>query len=75
LGSSVNETIELKRLADFTLGHLGGIEGVLSLPNELAGFVDGLENLLILNSSDQDFWRDSHDLKEAYRAHVFMGFQ
>ena len=75
LGSSVNETIELKRLADFSLGHLGGIEGVLSLPNELAGFIDGLENLLILNLSDQDFWRDSHDLKEAYREHVFMGFQ
>ncbi len=116
LGSSVNETIELKRLADFTLGHLGGIEGnavelstltnqivgrqpfaaetnrvpsrhrdadlllnstalALSLPIELANFIDGLENLLILNLSDQEFWRDSHDLKEAYRERVFMGFQ
>ncbi len=47
----------------------------LSLPIELANFIDGLENLLILNLSDQEFWRDSHDLKEAYRERVFMGFQ
>ena len=75
LGSSVNEAIELKRLVDFTLGHLGGTALALSLPVELANFIVSLENLLILNLSNQEFWCKSHELKETYREQVFMGFQ
>ncbi len=76
LGSSVNETIELKRLVDFTLRYLAGIEGMLALPVELAGFINGLESLLHRpNVAAQNFWQESHDLKEAYREQVFMGFQ
>ena len=74
-GSSVNETIELKRLADFTLEALAGLDGELSLPVELAAFVSGLEELLRRPSLTPEwFWRESGQQKEAYREQVFMGF-
>jgi hypothetical protein len=75
LGSAVNETIELKRLADFTLGALAQDAGEIPLPVELAEFVNGLQALLQTEGlSAMDFWRASHELKEAYREQVFMGF-
>jgi hypothetical protein len=75
LGSAVNETIELKRLVDFVLRHLEGVEGNLSLPCELAHFQTGLENLFDDEKlTAHDFWQESHALKESYREQVFMGF-
>ena len=75
LGSSVNETIELKRLVDFTLRNLAGADGETSLPMELADFVDALAGMLRRPVLAADaFWRESHDRKEAYREKVFMGF-
>ncbi len=75
LGSSVNETIELKRLVDFTRRNLADAEGTLPLPAELADFTHGLADLLRRPAlTDGQFWRESHDLKEAYREQVFMGF-
>ncbi|MGZ6423632.1 MAG: hypothetical protein ACXWSR_22070, partial [Bdellovibrionota bacterium] len=74
-GSSVNETIELKRLADFTLKALADVDGSFSLPAELADFITGLEALL--NRADltpELFWQESGAQKEAYRDKVFMGF-
>jgi hypothetical protein len=74
-GSSVNETIELKRLVDFTLEALDGLQGELSLPAELADFVSGLDALLHRPSlTPESFWRESGRQKEAYREKVFMGF-
>ncbi len=74
-GSSVNETIELKRLVDLTWEALAGREGEISLPVELADFVAGLEALLRRPGLTPDaFWREGGTLKEAYRAQVFMGF-
>jgi hypothetical protein len=74
-GSSVNETIELKRLVDFTLGALAGLDGEFSLPVELADFVSGLDALLRRPSlTPESFWRESGQQKEAYREKVFMGF-
>lgn len=76
MGSSVNETIELKRLVDFTLRYLDGIEGIIALPSKLANFLASLASLL--NRTDLDthgFWQESHNLKETYREQVFMGFQ
>ena len=74
-GSSVNETIELKRLADFVLEALAGLDGEFSLPVELADFVSGLEELLLRPSlTPESFWRESGKQKEAYRERVFMGF-
>jgi hypothetical protein len=74
-GSSVNETIELKRLADFTSQALTDLQGDFSLPAELAEFMSGLEALLHRpNLTDEAFWRDGGALKEAYRDKTFMGF-
>lgn len=74
-GSSVNETIELKRLVDFTLKALADIEGEFSLPTELADFIAGLEALLNHpNLTPELFWQESGAQKEAYRDKVFMGF-
>ncbi|MCK9636065.1 MAG: hypothetical protein M0R41_07280 [Methylobacter tundripaludum] len=74
-GSSVNETIELKRLVDFTLHALADVDGVFSLPTELADFIAGLEALLSRpNLTPELFWRESGAQKEAYRDKVFMGF-
>ena len=87
LGSAVNETIELKRLVDFSLNQLDGTgkmsahahEGdfcAITLPIELSEFFDGLEQLLgDPELTAAQFWQHSHDLKEAYRERVFMGFQ
>jgi len=74
-GSSVNETIELKRLADFTRQALAGADGECPLPVELADFVAKLEDLLRRPAlSALDFWEASQSAKERYREAVFMGF-
>jgi hypothetical protein len=74
-GSSVNETIELKRLVDFTRRALKGAQGRCPLPLELANFLQSLQSLLLRHElTADDFWHASHDLKEAYREQVFMGF-
>ncbi len=74
-GSSVNETIELKRLVDFTTRALVGLNGELSLPIELADLVSGLEELLLRPGlTPESFWREGGEQKEAYREKVFMGF-
>lgn len=74
LGSSVNETIELKRLADFTLAALDGVSGECSLPAELAEFIAELAALLRCDPTPELCWRHSGAAKEAYRDKVFMGF-
>lgn len=74
LGSAVNETIELKRLIDVSLAALTGLEAVLSLPSELAAFIEALDGLLQSRATPMVFWRESGKLKESYREQVFMGF-
>ncbi|MGZ8233310.1 hypothetical protein [Methylobacter tundripaludum] len=75
-GSSVNETIELKRLVDFTLKALTDVDGNFPLPTELADFIAGLETLLNRpNLTSELFWQESGSQKEAYREKVFMGFK
>ncbi len=75
LGSSVNETIELKRLVDFTLAVLPAADGDCALPEELADFIDGLAALLNRPGLTPElFWQQSGAAKEYYRDKVFMGF-
>jgi hypothetical protein len=73
-GSSVNETIELKRLADFSLAALADVSGECSLPVELAEFIAELAALLRRDLTPELFWQHSGTAKEAYRDKVFMGF-
>jgi len=74
-GSSVNETIELKRLTDFTLKALADVDSSFSLPAELTDFIAGLEALLNRPNLTPDlFWQESGAQKEAYRKKVFLGF-
>ena len=74
LGSSVNETIELKRLIDFTLAALADVSGECSLPVELAEFIAELAALLRRDLTPELFWQHSGAAKESYRDKVFMGF-
>ena len=75
LGSSVNETIELKRLVDFTLTALADVASACSLPVELAEFIAALAALLrCADLTPEQFWQHSGAAKEAYRDKVFMGF-
>ncbi len=74
LGSAVNETMELKRLIDFTVAALEAVDGEVALPGELAGFISALDSLLQVEPAPYRFWRDSGAAKEAYRSQVFMGF-
>jgi hypothetical protein len=75
LGSSVNETIELKRLADFTLAALADVAGECLLPVELAEFIAALAALLRrADLTPELFWQQSGAAKETYRDKVFMGF-
>ena len=74
-GSSVNETIELRRLADFTRRAMPAGDGECPLPGELAAFVARLGDLLHRGDlAPIGFWRAAGALKESYRASVFMGF-
>jgi hypothetical protein len=74
-GSSVNETIELKRLVDFTLKSLADVDGSFLLLVELADFILGLETLLNRPKLTPElFWEQSGAQKEVYRDKVFMGF-
>jgi len=74
-GSSVNETIELKRLVDFTSKALADVDSSFSLPAELTDFIAGLEALLNRPNLTPDlFWQESGAQKEAYRKKVFLGF-
>lgn len=76
LGSSINETFEVKRLAAFVHDSLNAlnVEDASTTPifAELADFIDGLSHLLT-ESNSQEYWKKSNDLKEHYRQTVRMG--
>lgn len=74
-GSAINETIELKRLADFCLTALTEQQGDCPLPQELTEFLLKLDELLQSPElTAERFWREAGSLKENYRSQVFMGF-
>ncbi len=75
LGSSVNETIELKRLVYFTEQVVIELTQAPSLPIELAEFILSLDALLTqAELSAEQFWQASGAHKEVYREQIFMGF-
>ena len=67
-GSSVSETLELKRLAEYTLGKISVSRSaeVINLPEELFEFIAESGNYL-------DKWEASYHLKEVYREKIRLG--
>jgi hypothetical protein len=78
MGSSLSETLELARLVKF-LKTAFADAAVVSVPAELASFIDGLTKLLSKDalSSDRNkdywYWDRSNALKEKYRAQTRLG--
>lgn len=76
-GSSVSETFEVKRLAQFLRESLEEMKvsssTKISVFEELALFVEELTNALESAFEPIDYWNRSNDLKETYRAKVRQG--
>lgn len=77
LGSSINETFEVKRWAAFTLSaleqlRLDGHEPV-EMFVELADFVEGLTHVLHHEQDALQYWHKANGLKEHYRQTVRLG--
>lgn len=77
LGSSMCETLELKRLSLFLLNALEQIDlsddQVVLIFEELVNFISGLTHVLSLESDTLSYWRKSNDLKEHYREYIRQG--
>ena len=77
LGSSISETFEVKRYSVFLLEALKQLSleenTTVSIFEELADFITGLNNVLLLDESPQGYWAKSNDLKERYRQCVRLG--
>lgn len=77
LGSSVSETLEIKRLSIFLLESIKKLklDENLKLPifEELSNFISGLSNILSLESDSLSYWHKANDIKEHYRNCVREG--
>lgn len=79
LGSSINETFEVKRLAGFVLNaldhlHLDSSQRV-HVFNELADFIEGLSHVATNAQDSLEYWKKSNDLKEHYRQLIRLGIE
>lgn len=68
-GSSMPETMELKRLVDFMVSVLPA-EGEITLPAELCDFMRAVYDTLQEDLSDYDYWDKVATLRENYRETV-----
>ncbi len=77
LGSSISETIEIKRYSQFLLESLKQLgladNHQFSLFEELYTFVTGLSPLLSLKQDPKAYWQKSNDIKEHYRNRIRLG--
>jgi len=77
LGSSISETLELKRAALFLLHNIQKLvlddKFTVTLFEELCDFICGLTNVLNLETGELLYWQKSNDLKEHYRHLVRLG--
>lgn len=76
-GSSLCETLELKRFCRFLLDSLDQLEldshFVISVFVELALFMKGLKSVLIEEKDPASYWHRSNDIKEQYRLSIREG--
>ncbi|MCQ2539536.1 MAG: cellobiose phosphorylase [Acetatifactor sp.] len=70
-GSSMPETMELKRLVQFMVKVLPA-EGSLKLPAELVGFMRGIYNALGEELSAFAYWDEVANLREAFREEILL---
>lgn len=77
LGSSISETFELKRYAQFILNSCEQLscadDGSVAVFVELADFIRDLTDVLVSSNDALTYWKKSNDVKEAYRAHIRQG--
>lgn len=74
LGSSINESAEIRRLAVFMtdIFREAGEKKIL-LPTEAKAFLDVIHRLLREHVTGLDYWKASNDAKEEYREKVAFG--
>jgi hypothetical protein len=70
-GSSLSETLELKRLCLYQINHLDASLKI-SLPEEIKEFIDRLTLLLDGRDSFQ-YWDEAYNVKETYREKTNLG--
>ncbi len=77
LGSSLNEIVELKRLAIIIITTLEtyriNMELKIKLPEEVFSFFNEVFNLLKNNPGDYDYWDKGSKAKEEFRGKVALG--
>jgi hypothetical protein len=73
LGSSINESAELGRLAQILLTR-SGIRKAITVHEELYDFYTGIKQLMDTNITGYQYWDRSAQEKENYRDKVLMGF-
>ncbi len=66
-GSSMPETMELKRLVEFMVQAVPA-EGAMKLPAELAGFMRDIYAAMAKEQSAFEYWNETANLREAFRA-------
>ncbi|MDD3375380.1 MAG: hypothetical protein PHY73_06645 [Candidatus Omnitrophica bacterium] len=76
-GSSISETLEVKRACLFLLNSLEEIKAndqdSVDIFEELASFLSKLSDALLKQTGSLSYWKKSNDIKEAYRHSVLMG--
>ena len=76
IGSSISETFEVKRFAQFLIDairRIGEVDTKIEVFEELHDFVTGLGHILSQNEPPLEYWKKANDVKEAYRAKVRDG--
>ena len=75
MGSSLSETLELKRMCVYILEHLDN-DIKAQVPIEIKGFMDGINKVMLEFFSDGDsfkYWDHASTIKESYRANTRLG--
>ncbi len=79
LGSSICETLELKRYCVFIINQIEQMhlrsDDVIKVFEELGIFMDALEELLLTEKDPVSYWHKANDVKETYRSRVRKGIE
>ncbi len=79
LGSSLSETLELKRLCLFLIESFKKLNvednSTIMVFEELATFISGLSNILSLEADPSACWMKANDIKEHYRQRIRQGVE